>query len=64
MIILPRLIGWYYKDFGDSERVMLKTVSSWMPFAKQVEVDEMLSRDKIRIKYDEYDWNYQYPFAS
>ena len=62
-IVLPRLVGWYYRDFGDSERVMVKTIASWLPYAKQVEIDQILATDKLKIKYDEYDWAYQYPFV-
>jgi hypothetical protein len=55
-ILLSMIFRWYRPDFGGSDRSLIDTV---LRFLDEGEKKEFLkqNRDKVRVRYQPYDWN-------
>lgn len=63
VIILPKQIYWYAREFGRRDKNIIDWVSRYLEPSQQ----EMLLHSKkeaLRIKYNEYDWTFVFSFES
>jgi hypothetical protein len=55
-IVLPKVLEWYGRDLGLDETGRLRWILS-----KLIGDFSQLKLDTVNVKYDKYDWDFQYP---
>jgi glutaredoxin len=56
-LYLSRIFGWYAEDFGGNSTSIVRTVLDFLRGRKASElIEAVLQHDKLRIKYNQYDW--------
>jgi len=63
VIILPKLLFWYSREFGRRDKNLIDWVSRYLEPAQQ-EILMRANRDSLRLKYNEYDWTFVFSFEN
>lgn len=61
VIILPKQLYWYAREFGKRERNVIDWVSRYLEPSQQ-EILISTKKDSFRVKYNEYDWTFVFSF--
>lgn len=63
VIILPKQLYWYAREFGKRERNVIDWVSRYLEPSQQ-EILISAKKDSLRVKYNEYDWTFVFSFET
>lgn len=63
VIILPKQLYWYAREFGKRERNVIDWVSRYLEPSQQ-EILISTKKDSLRVKYNEYDWTFVFSFEN
>lgn len=55
VIILPKQLYWYFREFGKKDKNLIDWVSRYLEPSQQ---EILMSMKKYRIKYNEFDWTF------
>jgi len=65
-VVMPRKLGFYYRDWGSSKAGMLRELSKFLSPTKQATLSTLLSstskNKKTRIRYHNHKWDFFYNF--
>jgi hypothetical protein len=63
VIILPKQLLWYSREFGKRGKNLIDWVSRYLEPSQQ-EILMSVKKDSLRIKYNEFDWTFDFSFEN
>ena len=62
VVRLPKILQWFYQDFGASEKFMLVALFPYLPPSVRYQIESAQeNEERLSIKFDEYHWTFHYP---
>lgn len=59
-MVLSKILGWYYPDFGPDKAARLRWLLPHLPAGKRSSLEQLLAGDpkagSIKVEYAPYDW--------
>jgi hypothetical protein len=54
---LSSIFNWYKEDFGGESMEVAKTIAPFLRGEKKLQLENLLGKGSIKIKYNKYDWS-------